>query len=138
MASRGSHRIVRGLRAQPAIRPPVAGRPKGQYPSLHKDRRRRIARTVGVLAACAVVGVSTYQLGASRGADVDAARLAGTVEGARQGDALGSRAGFARTFKPAREHAYDAAYERAYRKAYVRQFKEAGLSPPSLVRARRP
>jgi hypothetical protein len=116
-SSRGSHRIVRGPNAL---------------------RRWRIAWMLGVIACCAVIGVATYQMGASRGADVQDARLAGTAEGARKGEAFGSQAGFASTFKPAREHAYDAAYERAYRTAYVREFEQADLSPPSFVRVRRP
>ena len=138
MGSRDSHRILRGVRARPQAAPPFGGKPTGHYPSLHRERRLRIARALGALAACAVLGAATYQLGASRGADVDAARLAGAVQGARKGEALGSQAGFASTFRPAREHAFDAAYERAYRTAYVREFERADLSPPSVVRVRRP
>ena len=138
-SSRGSHRIVRGLRAQPEIEAPFEGQPNALPAPLHKKYRRwRIVRMLGIIASCVVLGVATYQIGTSRGADVQAARLAGTAEGARKGQALGSQAGFASTFKPAREHAYDAAYERAYRTAYVREFEQAGLSPPSFVRVRRP
>lgn len=137
-SSRGSHRIVRGPRPRPEINARFGGRPNALPPPLHKYRRWRIARMLGIIASCVVLGGATYQIGLSRGADVDAARLAGTVEGARKGEALGSQAGFASTFKPAREHAYDAAYQRAYRTAYVREFEQAGLSPPSFVRVRRP
>jgi hypothetical protein len=144
MASRGSpssrvsHRIVRGVRPPSEIKAPYEGQPNALPASRHKYRRWRIVRMFGIIASCVGIGVSTYLIGASRGVDVQAARLAGTAEGARKGQALGSQAGFASTFKPAREHAYDAAYERAYRTAYVREFEQAGLSPPSIVRVRRP
>ena len=137
-SSRGSHRIVRRLRPRSEIKAPFEGSATALYPPLHKYRRWRIARMLGIIACFGVIGVAGYQMGASQGADVQAARGAGTVEGARKGEAFGSQAGFASTFKPAREHASDAAYERAYRTAYVREFEQAGLSPPSFVRVRRP
>jgi hypothetical protein len=93
---------------------------------------------LGIIASCVGLWVSTYLIGTSQGADVRAARLAGTAEGARKGEAAGSQAGFASTFKPARERAFDAAYERAYKTTYVREFERAGLSPPTVVRVRRP
>jgi hypothetical protein len=138
MASRDSHRIVRGLRPRAEIEAPSGEGASAPYPPPYKDRRWRIARILGIIAAFVVIGFATYQMGASGGADLQAARLTGTVEGARKGEAFGSQAGFASTFKPAREHAYDAAYERAYRTAYVREFEQAGLSPPSRVRVRTP
>jgi hypothetical protein len=137
-SSRGSRRIVGGLRPRPEIEAPHGGQTNALPAPLHQYRRWRIVRMLGIIASCVGLGVSTYLIGTSRAVDVEAARLAGTAEGAQKGQALGSQAGFASTFKPARERAFDAAYERAYRTAYVREFEEAGLSPPRFVRVRRP
>jgi len=137
-SSPGSHAIVRGLRPHPEVNAPDAGQTTAAPAPLHQHRRWRIVRTLGIIASCVGLAVSTYLIGTSRSADVEAARLVGTANGAREGQALGSQAGFASTFKPARERAYDAAYERAYRTAYLREFDRAGLSPPTVVRVRRP
>ena len=110
-------------RRRPALLPPV-------------DGHRRIALTVGAMAAFVAIGAGGYMVGASEGADVDAAELAGTLAGTQRGETIGAQTSFARTFKTARERAYDAAYEKAYRAAYLREFRQADLSPPSLVQVR--
>ena len=93
----------------------------------------RIVGAVVVLSAVIVAGIIAYEVAASKGIDVDTAKVASLRAGQERGQAAAARHAYAREFKSARERAYRAAYRDAYEAAYRDQFEQAGLAAPEVV-----
>jgi hypothetical protein len=79
---------------------------------------KHIAAGLAVLVLAGATGAGGYAIGRRGGADVEAARLAGTREGTQQGFARGTRAGYQEGFRRARKRAYKVSFERARKRAY--------------------
>jgi hypothetical protein len=80
-----------------------------------RRRRAALAVVVGLGITSALGG---YFIGRSGGEDLDAARAAGTLQGAHQGTVASSRAGYRQGFREGRRAGYEQTYGKAYRTAY--------------------
>lgn len=79
-----------------------------------EEQKKRALAIAGISVALFFIG---YLITSEGGADVDAARAAGTKAGQIDGAKKGKKAGYAEGFKKGEETAYKAAYAKAYRAA---------------------
>lgn len=111
----------------------VVGAGDGYAALVRREKLRKWALAVAVLAAFVVSGVAGYAIGSSGGDEPDRAREAGTVAGEVRGRAVGALDGYERAFRSARQRAYDTAYRDAYAAAYRDEFERADLATPRQV-----
>jgi hypothetical protein len=90
------------------------------------DRNLMVATILAVGLATAVGG---YAIGASRGADLDGARLAGERDGAHVGGVQGSKRGYDAGFKAAKRQAT----RRSYRSSFQRSCRRIVASSNTTI-----
>jgi hypothetical protein len=89
--------------------------------------------TLLVTAAFLAVGYAGYQRGNSSAVDLSSVRAEAVAEGREEGTREAEAEGFAAGLRATQDREYPATYAAAYREAYVREFEDAGLTPPESI-----
>jgi hypothetical protein len=94
---------------------------------------REVLAKVAIAVPLIVVGVVGFVAGSPSSVDLDDVKAAAVAEGREAGTTEGDQKGFDHGYEEARNQSYDSTYDAAYRSAYVREFEQAGLTPPEEI-----
>ena len=110
--------------------PAVAEEEKTAADPAKRARRLRVATVLVACLALALFAASAgYEVGASGGEDIDAARAAGTASGEKSAG-KDDDAGYDAGFKYGQKIGFAGSYATGYRQAYEDLFEAAGLPSP--------